>query len=346
MNEASAERSYRGRLAAITGAGCGMGRELARLLAAEGCHLALCDIQREPLEHSREAALAAARAAGHEIGVSTARCDVTREDDLVAFRDAALSELGRDSVDLLFNNAGIGGGGSLVADDRDEWERTFDVCWRGVYLGTRVFLPALMRSENGHLVNVSSVNGFWASLGPHTPHTAYSAAKFAVRGFSEALLTDLRLHAPHVRVSVVMPGHIGTEIAFNTGRVLGHSEPLEMDAAQVARARHRLELQDGAAAALSDDEVRQATHQRATEFRDQAPLDAEKAARIILDGVRAGRWRILVGDDAVALDRLVRAQPEAVYDPAFVEALQQQGHFEVAAGGDGVHGDEPQGDEG
>ena len=121
-----------------------------------------------------------------------------------------------DHVNLLFNNAGVGGGASFVLDDRDEWEKTFAVCWGGVYWGTRTFLPLLLASTEGHIVNTSSVNGFWASLGPGIAHTAYSAAKFAVKGFTEALVTDFRVNAPHLSASVVMPGHVGTSIVINS----------------------------------------------------------------------------------------------------------------------------------
>ena len=94
----------------------------------------------------------------------------------------------------------------------------FAVCWGGVYWGTRAFLPLLAASDEGHLINTSSVNGFWAALGPDRPHTAYSSAKFAVKGFTEALITDLRVHAPHVGVSLVMPGHVGTGIVRSSIR--------------------------------------------------------------------------------------------------------------------------------
>jgi len=121
-----------------------------------------------------------------------------------------------EHVNLLFNNAGIGGGGSFVTDDRSEWERTFGIDWGGVYYCTRAFLPMLLRADEGHVVNTSSLNGLWASIGPTIPHTAYSAAKFAIRGFTEALITDFRVNAPHLRGSVVMPGHIGTSIVINS----------------------------------------------------------------------------------------------------------------------------------
>src|SRR6202020_2174840 len=96
--------------------------------------------------------------------------------------------------------------------------------WCGVYYCARAFLPLLIASSEGVLVNTSSVNGLWASLGPGAPQTAYSTAKFAVRGFSEALIEDLRVHAPHVRVAVVMPGHIATNIVANSMLAFGVPE--------------------------------------------------------------------------------------------------------------------------
>ena len=104
---------------------------------------------------------------------------------------------------------------------------TFNVCWYGVYYCTLAFMPLLKASEEAHLINTSSVNGFWASLGPTSAHSAYSAAKFAVKGFTEALVNDFRNNAPHIKASVVMPGHIGTDIVINSNRMLGR-DPKEM----------------------------------------------------------------------------------------------------------------------
>jgi NAD(P)-dependent dehydrogenase (short-subunit alcohol dehydrogenase family) len=228
----------------------------------------------------------------------------------------------------LFNNAGIGGGGSFIADERAEWERTFGVCWFGVYYCSRAFVPLLVASSEGYIVNTSSVNGFWATLGPNVPHTAYSAAKFAVKGFSEALINDLRINAPHVKVAVVMPGHIGTSIAINTGKVLGRPGPLEMSSAELAVVRQRLVDRGLPVGNESDAHIRAALQQQAIDFRDKAPLSAAQAATIILDGVRNDRWRILVGDDAANLDRMVREAPEAAYEPDFLTRLQAGGHLQ------------------
>jgi len=181
-------------------------------------------------------------------------------------------------------------------------------------------LPLLIASGDGVLVNTSSVNGMWAALGPGTPNTAYSAAKFAVRGFTEALIEDLRTNAPQVRVAVVMPGHVGTDIVGNSLRAHG-KDPEQMTEAQLkamipANARAGL----AAAGLLSEDasaeDLRQVLIRMSNDFRDKAPLSAAQAATIILDGVRSGAWRILVGQDATMIDERIRANPEAAYNYA------------------------------
>ena len=301
-------------IAVVTGGGTGIGRALCRQLSAAGVHVSMCDVSEENMAQSRELCL---KDAPTGTRVSTFVADVSREAELQAFRDAVIAVHGGQHINLLVNNAGIGAGGGFVAGSRNEWERTFNICWFGVYYGARTFMPLLVAANEGHIVNVSSVNGFWASLGPGVPHTAYAAAKFAVKGFTEALITDLRLNAPHVKCSVVMPGHIGTSIALNTGRVLGVGDAMTMTAATLAVVRGRM-LKSGAPVAdLPDDALRQMLHQRALDFRDKAPTTAEQAASIIMAGVAADRWRILVGEDAVRLDAMVRSNPEGAYEAAF-----------------------------
>ena len=254
--------------------------------------------------------------------------DVSDESAMHAFRDHVTAEHDTDHVNLVFNNAGIGGGASFIEGDRAEWERTFDVCRKGVYNGCRAFVPLLVASDAGHLVNVSSVNGFWASLGPDRAHTAYSAAKFAVKGFTEALVNDFRLNAPHVGVSVVMPGHIGTSIVLNSAEILGH-RPEDMTADDLAETRTMMERRGLDASGFTDDQIRGLITTMGEMFRDNAPTSAEQAAGIILDGVREGRWRILVGEDAKILDQLVREAPEDAYEASFSDRQR-------AAGGVGI----------
>lgn len=314
--------SFAGRIAVVTGGGTGMGRELVRQLSAEGCHVSLCDVNEAT---AAETAALAEKEAPAGTRVTTFRADVSDEAQVRAFRDHVLAEHGTDHVDLVFNNAGVGGGGSVLEDDRAAWDRTFGICWGGVYHGTRAFLPLLVASDRGHLVNVSSVNGLWASIGPHTPHTAYSAAKFAVRGFTEALLTDLRLNAPHVQAHVVMPGHIGTSIVMNSAEIHGN-RPEDMTAEDLQRMRQTAARFGMDVTTVTDDDLRRFMQARGEAFRDAAPTTAAQAATIILDGVRNGRWRILVGPDAEVLDRLVRQDPERAYEREFFDEM-------VGAGG-------------
>jgi NAD(P)-dependent dehydrogenase (short-subunit alcohol dehydrogenase family) len=310
--------SFTGKLAVVTGGASGMGRELVRQLAGQGCSVATCDLNAETVG---KAAADAAAVAADGARVSGHVCDVSDEAQVLRFRDDLLAEHASDHVDVVFNNAGIGGGGSFVADSREDWERTFAIDWWGVYYCTRAFLPLLIASGDGVLVNTSSVNGLWASLGPGTPNNAYSTAKFAVRGFTEALIEDLRTNAPQVRVAVVMPGHVGTDIVANSFRARGLPDPGHMSDAQVEAA-----LPSGTLAKLTElgllpegatvADLRRFLVQMNADFRDKAPLTAAAAATIILDEVRSGAWRILVGEDAKRLDAALRVRPEAAYDYA------------------------------
>lgn len=286
-------QDFSGKIAVVTGGGSGIGRALVLQLVAEGCSIAMCDIGDEDMAETARLAEAEATQGAKIISF---HADVGNEEQINAFRDHVLAETGEDHIHLLFNNAGVAGGGSFVAGDRAQWERTFNVCWNGVYYNARAFMPLLIKASEAHIVNVSSINGFWASIGPDTPHTSYCAAKFAVKGFTEALLTDLAINAPHVKASVVMPGHIGTSIALNSAR------------------------EHGVADLLGPNETEEERQQRMEDFRDNGLPPAE-AAKIILDGVREEKWRILVGEDAVMLDAAVRTSPEAVYEREFAAAV-------------------------
>jgi NAD(P)-dependent dehydrogenase (short-subunit alcohol dehydrogenase family) len=256
--------------------------------------------------------------------VTTHIADVSIEDQLKRFRDEIAEHHATDKIHLLFNNAGIGGGGSLFTNTREQWERTFNICWGGVYLGVRTFLPMLMAADEGHIVNTSSVNGFWASVGMGVSHTAYSAAKFAVKGFTEALINDLRLNAPHIKCSVVMPGHIGTSIVSNSRKIQSGTDSDRLSDNEIALTRVRLTTAGIDALKMSDEDVQALAAERARSFLEEAPTSAAAAAKIILDGVKAGRWRILVGDDAHRLDERVRQTPERAYDAEFYQSFAQE----------------------
>ena len=309
-----------GRIAVITGGGTGMGRELARQLVAEGCNVAMCDVSPEAMAETKR--LCEAERLPQGLRVTTHVADVSIEDHLKRFRDELVEQQQTDRIHLLFNNAGIGGGGSLFTNTREQWERTFNICWGGVYLGVRTFLPLLMNADEGHIVNTSSVNGFWASVGMGVSHTAYSAAKFAVKGFTEALINDLRLNASHIKCSVVMPGHIGTSIVANS-RVI-QTGSAELTPNDILATRQRLQGMNIDTSAMTDADIQKFADDRARTFRDEAPTSAAAAAKIILDGVKAGKWRILVGDDAHKLDERVRKTPEKAYTPEFFRSFAEE----------------------
>ncbi len=320
---------FGGKIAVVTGGGTGMGRELVRQLVAQGCHVATCDVIEENLDRTialgRGEAPQGVRVTGHV-------CDVAVEGQVQSFRQEVAAQHETGHINLLFNNAGIGGGGSFVDSTRQEWERTFDICWHGVYFCCRTFLPMLMASTEGHIVNTSSVNGFRASLGGNIPHTAYSTAKFAVKGFTEALINDFRFNAPHLKASVVMPGGVGTDIAINSSRILGHGAPKDWtdDEVEAMRARwirmgaDRDSLRiDERMLEMTNDEIRQTMTEREQNYRTIG-ITPGQAATIILNGVKQNHWRILVGKDAEALDRAVRKDPLHAYDLDFDRHVRDQ----------------------
>ena len=315
-------KDFTGKIAVITGGGTGMGRELARQLVAEGCHVAMCDVSASAMAETIRLCQADGQPQGTRITSHIA--DVSDETQMKRFQGEVAQQLDTDKIHLLFNNAGIAGGGSFVTDPREQWERTFNICWGGVYLGCRTFLPMMLKADEGHIVNTSSVNGFWASIGPNTPHTAYSAAKFAVKGFTEALMTDLKLNAPHIKCSVVMPGHIGTSIVANSRMVQAGGESDAPSAAELAGARARMTAMGMDASQISDESIHAFMNEVARRFLEDAPMTAAVAAKVILDGVKAERWRILVGEDAHKLDERVRGTPEQAYEPEFFQSFSAE----------------------
>ncbi len=307
--------SFGGKLAVVTGGGSGIGRELVRQLAAQGCSVAACDLNPDSVAVTAATAWASAPPG---VAVTGHACDVSDEAQVLRFRDELLDQHATSHVDLVFSNAGIFGGASFVKDSREEWERTFNNNWRGVYYCARTFLPLLIASGDGVLVNTGSVAGFWATAGRGAPITAYSTSKFAIKGFSEALIEDLRSNAPQVRVVVVMPGVVNTDIGLNSRRILGLPEWEQLSDAQLlelipAEGRAVLIGMGLLAEDFSADDLRRAIPRLKEEFRDEGFSPAQ-AATIILDGVRSGAWRILVGEEAKMLDEQARANPEAPFN--------------------------------
>ena len=284
-------RDFAGKIAVVTAAA----REWAAIGAPTRRRRLQCrDVRRLRPRHGGNQTLCARNERLPQgLRITTFVADVSDEAQVLRFRDSVAEQQETDRIHLLFNNAGIGGGGSMIANDRSEWEKTFNICWGGVYFNTRAFLPMLMRADQGHIVNTSSINGFWASVGPRMPHTAYSAAKFAVKGFSEALIADLRINAPHIKVSVVMPGHIGTSIAANSRKIQAGNDSDEISATEIAHARARIASTGRDASGMSDDDLRALMRERAREVPRGSADDRGRGGDDYSGGVkpdRGGFW--------------------------------------------------------
>lgn len=312
-------KDFKDKIAVITGGGTGIGRALARHLSAQGCHVAICGQTTDSLDESKSLCLQGAPS-GTKIMAFTA--DVSKEAQLQAFCEAVKEEFDTNHINLLINNAGIGGDLSFVTGGRDQWERTFNVNWNGVYYSTRTFIPLLINADEGCIVNVSSVNGLWGCVGPTRPISAYSASKFAVKGFTEALMVDLRLNAPHIKCVLVIPGYIATEMYRNSRRSyraigdLQLTRPEQKQLRKFLQAKGKQETDTPTKADLDEFLEHQAVN-----FVKNAPMTADEAATIILDGIVQEKWRILVGKDAEKIDRMVRDRPEEAYGSEFFNEL-------------------------
>jgi NADP-dependent 3-hydroxy acid dehydrogenase YdfG len=251
---------FEGKVAVITGAGSGIGRALAVNLATKGAKLALSDIDTEGLaETVRQAEALGAT-------VKSDRLNVAEREAVLAYADAVVTTFGE--VHQVYNNAGIAYNGDLEKSEFKDIERIMDVDFWGVVNGTKAFLPHVIASGDGHIVNISSLFGLIAVPGQN----AYNAAKFAVRGFTEALRQEMLVAKHPVKVTCVHPGGIKTAVARN---------------ATVA---------DGQNA------------QSFAEFFDKymALHTPEMAAETIINAVAKGRARVVVGWEAKALDALAR----------------------------------------
>lgn len=262
---------FTGKVAAVTGAGSGIGRQLAYGLARRGARLALADLDEATLTQT------AARARAMGAQVTTMRLDVADRAAVAAYAQATREHFG--VVHQIYNSAGIGSGGRTILDiPYAELERVLAVNLWGVIHGTKEFLPHLLDSGDGQVVNISSLNGFLAQPGM----SAYCTAKFAVRGFAEVLRAEVARDRLPVRITVVHPGGVRTGIATAT----------------LARAR-----ENGEPVSAHDEENVRFYNEKLLR------MDPAEAASIILDGVAAGRTRVLVGADARAVDALVRLVP-------------------------------------
>ena len=249
--------------AAVTGAASGIGRMLAVNLANEGCNLALADINASGLQET-------AKLVGDRVKVTTHIVDVSRREQVFQYADETAGRHG--GVDLIINNAGVGVGDFLETIPLEDFEWLMGINFWGVVYGTMAFLPHLRKRPEGHIVNISSING----IIPNPNNGPYCAAKFAVKGYTETLAQEM--HGTSIHVSCVHPGGIKTNIARNS---------------RLNRAMFDLTREKGAK--LYEEVVFRTT--------------ADDAAKIIISGIRRNKRRILVGADAKALDLLTRFFP-------------------------------------
>ena len=252
--------SFEGKVAVITGAGSGIGRALALNLAEKGTRLALSDIDADGLAET----VRQARALGTD--VKSDRLDVAEREAVLAYADAVVSHFGK--VNQVYNNAGIAYNGKVEDSEFKDIERVIDIDFWGVVNGTKAFLPHVIASGDGHIVNISSLFGLIAVPG----QSAYNAAKFAVRGFTEALRQEMLIAKHPVKVTCVHPGGVKTAVARN--------------------------------ATVADGEDAQVL----ADFYDKYLLahSPEMAARTIVNAVAKGRARTVIGWEAKAADVLAR----------------------------------------
>ncbi|MFL6205710.1 MAG: SDR family NAD(P)-dependent oxidoreductase [Acidimicrobiales bacterium] len=275
-------KRFDGRVAAITGAGSGIGRALAKDLAGRGTHLALSDIDDVGLAET------VALCEGSGVKVTSQVVDVADRSAVYSWADQVVADHGQ--VNLVFNNAGVALGATIEAMSYEDFEWLMGINFWGVVHGTKAFLPHLVASGEGHIVNMSSVFGL---LGIPA-QSAYNAAKFGVRGFTDALRIELDVARNGVSCTTVHPGGIKTNIARN---------------------------------ARMDDSVTELTGERPGElgedFEKVAATTPEKAAHQILKAVERNRRRALIGPDAKALD-LISRLPAAVYQRTIVLGVRRR----------------------
>ncbi len=253
-------QGFAGKVAVVTGAGSGIGQALAVELACSGAKLAISDVDTEGLAQTED------RLKAISAPVKADRLDVTEREAFLAYADAVNEHFGK--VNQIYNNAGIAFTGDIEVSQFKDIERVMDVDFWGVVNGTKAFLPYLIASGDGHVINISSVFGLFSVPG----QAAYCSAKFAVRGFTEALRQEMVLAGHPVGVTTVHPGGIKTAIARSATAAEG------LDQAELAN--------------LFD--------------KRMARTSPQRAARVILDAVRKNKARVLVGLDAEVLDIMVR----------------------------------------
>ena len=272
-------KTFKEKVAVITGAGSGMGRYLAILLAKDGADVCVCDVNEETLNET------VAMLRKYNVSVSSHLLDVSDKESIEALPQKVIDQHGK--VDLVFNNAGVTAGSHFKDMDEDNWDWVMGINFDGVINSTRAFIPHLVDGSETAIINTSSIFGMVAVPG----QTAYHATKFAVRGFTESLALEMKETNPNLQIHCVHPGHIGTNIA----------------------ATARMSDED-----FKDNEARSSiftknapkTQQEMGELFKEGGMHPSKAAKIILNGVKKNKSRIFIGLDAKLLDLSQRLFPK------------------------------------
>lgn len=275
LDDSDVASYYRNHVAAITGAGSGMGRELAIHLAKMGCHVALSDIHPEQLAATKKLL------ANYDVNVTMTLLDVSDHKAVESWADSVMSDHGK--VNFIFNNAGVALYSTVEGSSISELEWVMNINFWGVVYGTKAFLPLIKNSvkqsqfgEHGHIINISSLFGLTAQ----PSQSAYNSSKFAVRGFTESLRQELNIQNCGVSATCIHPGGIKTNIA---------------NSARGNESIHDIGMSTGPKAIRS--------------FNKFLKFDANEAAWIILQAAATNQQRCLIGNDAKMIDAIQRVFP-------------------------------------
>lgn len=281
-------KSFDQKVAAVTGAGSGIGRSLCIELMRRGCSVAASDINETGLAETVQLAQAAA---GGRATISSHKLDVSKREEMHAWADAVVAKHGK--VNMIFNNAGVAHGATIEATSYEDFEWIMGINFWGVVYGTKAFLPHLKAAgEEGHVINISSVFGLIAVPTQGT----YNASKFAVRGFTEALRQELEIQGSPVSASSVHPGGIKTNIA-SSARVDDSAESI----------------------------TGQNKEESLKSFEKLFRTTPEIAAKVILKGVEKNARRVLIGADARLIDLVQRLLPTG-YQTLLAAVVKRQKH--------------------
>ena len=274
-------KTFKDKVAVITGAGSGMGRYLAILLAKDGADIVACDVNKETLDETVE------MLRKHNVSVSSHLLDVADKEAIEALPQKVVDQHGK--VDLVFNNAGVSTGKHFKDMEEENWDWVMDINLHGVINSTRAFIPHLKDRPEAAIINTSSIFGMVAVPG----QTVYHATKFAVRGFTESLALEMAETNENLQIHCVHPGHVGTNIVANSRMdEESYKESLEQEKNSSIFTRNR-----------------PATIEEMAESFKEGGMHPSKAAQIILNGVKKKKRRIFIGLDSKLLELSQRIFP-------------------------------------